>query len=139
VSKLGPAAAGKFSVGGWFLVLASRSFCLRLRGISFQFSAAFVLVFLRFFLFACRVSFCSMRSFSHAICALGSTRICALVFSQQKVFGGVVFGAVVVLRSCKHCLSASFWSVTANLFHLTRRSTRPLRVSAITVSPRAAR
>jgi hypothetical protein len=47
-------------------------------------------------------------------------------FSQQKVFGGLSFGAFVVRRPCKHFLSASFWSVTANLFHLTRRSTRPL-------------
>jgi hypothetical protein len=38
----------------------------------------------------------------------------------------VIFGAVVVPRSRKPFLSASFWSVTANLFHLTRRSTRPL-------------
>jgi hypothetical protein len=93
-------------VGGWFLVLASRSFCLRLRSISFQFSAAFVLVCLRFFLFACHVSFGFISSLFHAICALGSTRICALVFLQQKIFGGVVFSAVVVLRSCTLFLSA---------------------------------
>jgi hypothetical protein len=60
-------------------------------------------------------------------------------FSQQNVFGSVVFGPFVVLCSCVHFLSASFGSVPANLFHLTRRSTRPLRVSAITVTSRAAR
>jgi hypothetical protein len=70
-------------------VLASRSFCLRLRGISFQLFAGFVLVCLRFFL-------------SHAMLVLVSCAICFMQFVRlaQREFVRLFFRSKKFSAAC---------------------------------------